>query len=179
MSNISIVVGSKNPVKVEAAREAISAFFPESDIDCMGVDAPSGVAEQPMGEEETRVGAENRVRHCQAHYQADFFVAVEGGVAAFPEGPATFAYVVIASEKQCSVSRSASLPLPRDVYAQLQAGGELGPIMDALFATKHTKQKIGAINFLTQNKATRKGAYVQALTMAMAPFLFPALYHQQ
>ena len=93
---LHVVVGSKNPVKVNAAKNAISMLYPDHQITCEGMHAPSGVAEQPMTSEETRIGAINRVNYCQANAKADFYVAMEGGVDRFEYGPATFAYIVIA-----------------------------------------------------------------------------------
>ena len=58
-------MGSKNPVKINAAKCIFSIYFPERDIDCQGVNAPSGVPDQPIGEEQTRIGAQNRVNYCK------------------------------------------------------------------------------------------------------------------
>jgi inosine/xanthosine triphosphatase len=147
-----------------------------SAIDCLAVDAPSGVAEQPMSAQATRLGAVNRVKYCQQHYEADYYLAMEGGVDMTQDGPVTFAYVVIANKQQMAVGRSASLPLPKKVYRALQQGDELGPVMDRLFNTTNIKQRGGAIGLLTGGHANREGNYTQALILALAPFLQPQLY---
>lgn len=176
VKQLKIIVGSRNPVKVNAAKSAIGQFFPQAEIQCEGVECPSGVRDQPMTEEETRIGAENRLRWCQEHFQADFYVSMEGGVDKFPSGPATFAYVAIAYNSLTSIGKSAILPLPLSVYAALEEGEELGHVMDRLFNTHNIKQKGGAIGLFTQNKANRESSYTQALTLAMAPILNPELY---
>ncbi len=173
---ITLVVGSKNPVKVNAAKTTLATYFPECEIDCRGVDAPSGVADQPLGEHDTLIGAQNRVSHCQAHYDADFYMAMEGGAASFEYGAATFAYVVISHKGSQSVGRSCNLPLPQSLYAKLEQGEELGDVMDAAFNTTNIKQQGGAISLLTQGHATRQSTYQQALTLAMAPFIHPDLF---
>ena len=173
---IKVMVGSRNPVKIKAVQGAMSTVFNDSVIECIGVDAPSLVADQPMSADETRTGAINRVRHCQQHYQADYYVAMEGGVDNFEYGPATFAYMVIANNERISVGRSAILPLPPVVYQALVNGGELGPVMDKLFNTKNIKHKGGAIGLLTNGVESRETNYTQALILAMAPFLNPELY---
>lgn len=175
---LKIVVGSLNPVKVNAAQHAITQFFAVSAIDCLAVDAPSGVAAQPLSAELTRLGAVNRIKYCQQHYEADYYLAMEGGVDTTIDGPVTFAYVVIANKQQMSVGRSASLPLPKKVYRALQQGDELGPVMDRLFNTTNIKQRGGAIGLLTGGQANREGNYTQALILALAPFLHPELYAQ-
>lgn len=171
-----IVVGSKNPVKIRAAEAAICDMFSLEKVECIGINAPSGVAEQPMNTEETQLGAINRVKYCQQHHQADFYVAIEGGVDLFDYGPATFAFVVIANHKQMSVGRSCNLPLPVVIYQALQKGEELGHVMDRLFKTDNIKQKGGAIGLLTNNLATRESVYLQATLLALAPFVNTDLY---
>lgn len=174
--NLRIIVGSKNPVKIAAAREAIASFYPQHKITCEGVHAPSGVDEQPMTTKETRLGAINRAKYCQQHFQADFYVAMEGGVDLFDYGPATFAYIAIVHNSQLRIGRSAELPLPQTVYQALAQGEELGHVMDKMFNTDNIKQKGGAIGLLTRNKANRQSTYTQALTLTMAPILNPELY---
>lgn len=175
---LKILVGSQNPVKVNAARIAFGKVFAREDITCEAVIAPSGVADQPMTSQATREGAINRVKYCQQNYQADFYLAIEGGVDCFEDGPATFAYVVIADNKTVSVGRSANLPLPNIVYQALVDGEELGHVMDRLFDTDNVKQKQGAIGLLTKGQATRESIYTQAVIMALAPMLNSDLYQQ-
>lgn len=176
---LRVVVGSQNPVKINAARTALAALYPLADINCQGMDAPSGVAAQPMSANETLTGAINRVEYCIKYANADFYVAMEGGVDIFEYGPATFAYVVVSNRQRRSVGRGAIMPIPQKVYQALIAGQELGEVMDNLFNTKNVKQKGGAIGLLTNGNATREGNYQHALTLAMVPFLHPELYCDQ
>ncbi|MCL1127013.1 inosine/xanthosine triphosphatase [Shewanella surugensis] len=173
---INIIVGSTNPVKISAAQSTIAAFYPDANIHCKGIHAPSRVADQPMTAKDTKLGAINRVKYCQAHHCADFYFAMEGGVDLFEHGPATFAYLVIATQDTLSIGRSASLPLPFKVYQALQQGEELGHVMDRLFNTHNIKQQGGAIGLLTQGQATRESTYTQGLILAMAPLLNPELF---
>ena len=175
---LSIIVGSNNPVKINATKIAISTAFPSDDISCQGMHAPSQVADQPMTEGETRLGAINRVKYCQQQVDADFYVAIEGGVDHFDYGCAAFAYVIIATNKNQSIGRSANLPLPNVVYKSLQQGEELGHVMDRLFNTDNIKQKGGAMALLTKNNATRESVYTQALLLALAPFLNEKLFEK-
>lgn len=174
-----LYVGSTNPVKVNAALVTLSITL-EQDFDTYEVAVPSGVAEQPMSEEETRLGAVNRVNalidRVNDNSNDTWYVAIEGGVDVFEDGPATFAYVVIYNGGRMSIGRSANLPLPVSIYQALQRGEELGPVMDRLFNTTNVKQQGGAIGLLTLNHASRQSVYEVALTLAMAKFHFPDLY---
>jgi len=173
---ITVVVGSTNPVKINAIKNTMSTYYPESEIKCKGLNAPSLVSEQPMTSQETREGAINRLRYCQKVEDADFYAAIEGGVDLFEDGASTFAYIIIANNERMSVGRGANLPLPLGVYTRLKEGDELGPLMDELFNTKNIKQKGGAIGLLTNGYATREANYTQAAILTMAPFIHAEFY---
>lgn len=173
---IQMVVGSKNPVKVNAAANAMAQLFPGYEIQTQAMDAPSGVPDQPMTDKETRDGAINRVKYCQQQLEADYYFAMEGGVDHFEFGPATFAYIAIAHRQKMSIGRGALLPLPMQVYHALEQGEELGHVMDRLFNTVNIKQKGGAIGLLTHGHASRESNYTQAIILAMAPFVTPEIY---
>lgn len=173
---MKLLVGSQNPVKIGAAKQALSQALNTANLVAEGVHAPSGVAAQPMTEAETRLGAVNRVKAIAAEHEADWYVAIEGGVDLFEDGPATFAYVVIFDGEQWSVGRSVNLPLPMVVYQRLVEGEELGYVMDDLFDTQNVKQKGGAIGLLTNQLATRQSVYEVATLLAMTPFNHPQLY---
>lgn len=170
-----VYVGSQNPVKVGAAQKALSQWFDDSHVEAIGMKVSSGVADQPMSEAETRLGAVNRVRKCHAELLErerpfDWIMAFEGGVDRFEDGPATFAYVAISNGRQIAMGRSANLALPHPVYAELRKGKELGDVIDAYFNTHNIKQKGGAIAVLTKGLATRQSVYITATLMTMSRF---------
>ncbi|GAB3475916.1 inosine/xanthosine triphosphatase [Marinomonas epiphytica] len=177
---IRVCVGSLNPVKINAAKEAFSTLFEGKKVITQGMHAPSNVAEQPMSAEETKQGAINRAWHCQnsdEQTQFDFYVAMEAGVDCEEKGAYTFAYMAIIDQnEQLSIGRTASLPLPISIYQRLKSGEELGPVMDDVFGTDNIKQKGGAIGLFTNNHATRGSIYQQAMILALAPYLHPEHY---
>ncbi|MBM6550198.1 inosine/xanthosine triphosphatase [Marinomonas ostreistagni] len=177
---IRIQVGSNNPVKHGAAIKAFSKAFPDRAIHCEQSHAPSGVAEQPMSEDETKLGSQNRASHCaqQDKKQAfDYYVAMEGGVHLFAEGPATFAFVTIRdSQGKMITGRSANLPIPMSVYQRLEDGEELAHVMDDLFNDHNIRQKGGAIGVFTNHLETRESVYMQALILALSPFMHAELF---
>lgn len=129
-----------------------------------------------MNEEETRLGAINRIECCLAMQrekgiaEADWTLAFEGGVDLFKDGPATFAYVAISNGAKLVIGRSGNLLIPESVYAALEQGGELGPVIDEQYGTQNIKQKGGAIGILTKGLASRQSVYVTATLMAMSAF---------
>lgn len=172
---ISIIVASNNPVKVGAGQRALGQWFPQHHVVAKGMNIDSGVSDQPMTEQETRLGAVNRVERCLALqnneiHSVDWTLAYEGGVDLFEDGPATFAYVAISDGKKRVVGRSGNLLIPMTVYAALKAGEELGSVIDQQYGTRNIKQKGGAIGILTNGLATRQSVYVTATLMAMSAF---------
>ena len=166
-----VIVASLNPAKVKAVESAFSAAFSEQEFEFLGVSVASEVADQPMSNEETLLGARNRVKNAKAEIpDADYYVGLEAGI----EGSVTFAWMVIESHSHRGESRSASLMLPPVVLEKLAHANELGDVMDEVFATENIKQKGGAISLLTQNQLTRSSVYQQALILALIPFTNPS-----
>lgn len=172
----TVIVASLNPAKINAVEQAFCQAFPEKNFEFKGISVNSDVSDQPMSDQETLLGARNRVRNAKAAVSdADFYVGLEAGI----EGKETYAWMVIESDKQRGESRSSSLPLPPKVLALLAQGIELGDVMDQLFSVHNIKQKGGAIGLLTNNILTRSSVYQQALLLALIPFINPQWYPDQ
>ena len=96
---IHVAVGSKNPCKIEAVRcafEKILSSVPTTaegtnnecvpKISISSYNVPSGVRDQPYGDEETKLGAKNRAQATMdaasslSSVPPDFAVGIEGGV---------------------------------------------------------------------------------------------------
>ena len=166
----SVIIASLNPAKISAVKSAFLSAFPDTEFDFKGISVPSGVADQPMSNDETYQGAVNRVYNTiQAQPNADFYVGLEAGI----EKNVTFAWMVIEANGLRGESRSASLMLPPAVLERLEHANELGDVMDEVFGTDNIKQKGGAIGLLTHNQLTRSSVYHQALILALIPFVNP------
>ncbi|MCJ2378663.1 inosine/xanthosine triphosphatase [Vibrio sp. ZSDZ34] len=166
-----VVIASLNPAKINAVKSAFEVALTEhSDFEFIGVNVPSNVSDQPMCNQETYLGACNRVGNAkQAQPGADYYVGIEAGL----DNGCTFAWMVIDSGTKRGESRSASLMLPPSVVSALSATNELGSVMDEVFGTENIKQKGGAIGLLTQHQLTRSSVYHQALILALIPFTNP------
>ncbi len=174
-NSLTVAVGSINPVKVNAALEAFSLVM-KLPIKTISIDVASGVSDQPMTYKETRLGAKNRVQKLLVEQQADYYIAYEGGVDIFDDGPKTFVVLCISNGEDWVFGQSATLPLPLSIYHQLLQGIELGSAMDALFNTQNIKQKGGAIGQLTHGLETRLSIYRSATILALSRFANKALY---
>lgn len=169
---MQIIITSLNPVKIGAVEDACGRFWPDLRCEFIGCSVPSGVPEQPLGDDETWQGAHNRVMAAKIEQPtADFWVGIEGGIDTLHSQVSTFAWVVVHhSDGRVSQSRSTSLPLPKLVTELIDQGLELGHACDRLCNMQNAKQKSGAIGLLTRELYSRRSTYTQAVVFALAAF---------
>lgn len=176
----NIVIASRNPVKVEAALRGFRKMFPDLIFHTVPVSVPSGVADQPMTDQETLEGALNRVNNAHtAHPKADYWIGIEGGVEAHAGELTAFAWVVVRSGSGIGKARSASFFLPGVVADLVAQGMELGEADDVVFRKSNSKQASGAIGLLTDNAVDRTQLYEQAVALALVRFKNEELYQQK
>jgi len=171
------VVGSTNPVKVAAATAILAQVAPQ--VQVTGVAVPSGVPDQPFGDEETQAGARQRARAAlQTTPEAQLGIGLEGGVVELPNGELRSCAwaVVVDREGREGLGGSLSMPLPARVAARIRAGEELGYAMDAEARTSGTKHGKGAVGILTAGLVDRQRAYEPMVAYALAPWLAPEMF---
>ncbi|MCF6360938.1 MAG: inosine/xanthosine triphosphatase [Cyclobacteriaceae bacterium] len=166
-----IIIASKNPAKIKAVENAFTKVFPNEVFEYEGVSVPSDVPDQPVGEEETLLGAENRVNNAIKSYKGDYWVGLEGGVAHSDNQLEAFAWMVIRSSQMQGKGRTGSFFLPPKVAELVKEGMELGLADDEVFGQFNSKQKGGAVGLLTGNLLTRTSYYEHALILALIPFI--------
>lgn len=174
LCKMKIFVGSKNPVKIDSVKEALSSYF--GSIEVIGIDAESGVPVQPVGDE-TFLGARNRARFLKLYCQkenigADLFIGIEGGIAKlFDKWFAFGCMCIIDATGKEGFGTSPLFQLPDQVVNKLLDGIELGHVMDEIQNEENTKQKQGAIGYFTNGVMNRKELYIEGLKVAIIPFL--------
>mgnify|MGYP001814323204 CR=1 FL=1 len=174
---MQIAVASKNPVKVSAARQGFERMFSQQTVETLSANVPSHVSDQPMTDEETRRGAENRVAGIREQIPtADYWVGIEGGIERINDQYQAFAWVVVASSDETASSRSGTFLLPPRVAELIDEGIELGHANDQVFGEHNSKQHLGAVGLLTEGLIDRTALYVHAVQLALIPFKQPALY---
>lgn len=172
-----VIIGSRNPVKVEAVRLAFERVFPARPFLFEGVSIPSGVRDQPMTDAETRAGARNRANRARKEKpHAHFWVGIEGGLEAHDDKLQAFAWMAVASPERLGESRTATFLLPSKVAELVRGGMELGDADDVVFGQTHSKQQDGAVGLLTHRLITRTKYYEEALILALVPFIQPDFY---
>lgn len=170
-SLVRVAVGSMNPVKVSAARATIERLAPHAVV--IGIAVPSGVGDQPWGDEETIRGAVARARAARDELDTDWGVGIEGGVIDAADGTIrTCAWAAIVSrDGRVGIGGSLSMELPARVAALVRGGMELGHAMDAVTGEQDVKRGVGAVGILTHGLVTRQAAYETIVAYAISPML--------
>jgi inosine/xanthosine triphosphatase len=173
-----VVVGSNNPVKLEATKEAFEIAFPDEVFEFLTHSALSGVPDQPFGVDETKLGATNRSDDCKKSFpEADYFVGLEGGLEEVGDEHWAFAWMCVQNSSSAyGYGRTSSYLLPPKVSKLVRGGAEFSSATDIVFNEVDSKYKGGTVSILTNGHITRKGYYREAVVFALIPFINPDLY---
>lgn len=175
----TIVIASKNPVKIKAVKHAFTLMFPGQMFKLESVAVASGVSDQPTSDTEVLKGAENRASNAKKKTpHADFWVGIEGGIEDTEFGMTAFAWIVIMSEKLIGRGRTGTFLLPEKVAQLVRQGKELGHANDIVFNRTNSKQSDGAIGLLTGNVIDRTRLYEHGVIMALVMFKNIELYEK-
>ena len=169
-SKMKILIGTRNPGKIEGAKEAFEKYYEEVEVE--GIPVESEVPEEPVNDE-IYLGARNRVKNLVAYSKenninADFFVAVESGITN-RLGKWCIIQIAVIQDKSGyeSFGTGPAFPVP-DRYVDEIINTDLGKLMDKIFKEKALRNSVGGIAFLTNNVLTRidmtKEAFIMALT---------------
>ncbi|MEI8270021.1 MAG: inosine/xanthosine triphosphatase [bacterium] len=164
-----VIVASENPVKLKVAEKAFFAVFPNEQFEFIGIKAESGVPDQPI-EEETRIGANNRLSFIKEKYPiADFWIAQEGGVFLDKGRLSNRAWIVVSDRDNfIAESSTSNYFLPKKLEEYIKDGLEQGAANDKFFNTINSKQGLGAVGCLTDGIYDRTEYYLQPAVIALS-----------
>lgn len=164
-----VAVGSGNPVKYQATKAAIGDVASE----IISVPVDSGVSEQPESEAETIEGATNRAERALDAGDYDLGIGIEGGVAAVESLDGRYLTMWAAATNGTIVGHGGGprLRLPDRIADRVDAGEELGPVMDDILGTAGVAESQGAAGVLTNRIMDRESALRHAVGGALAPFV--------
>lgn len=173
----SIIVASKNPVKVNSTLQGFQEMFPSTEFVVEGISIPSGVNDQPIGNKETFRGALNRAKEAKkANPNAHFWVGIEGGNIRHGNEMEAMAWVVVLSNHNMGKARTAGFFLAPKTVELINEGMELGHADEITFGIQNSKQKMGSSGLLTDNVIDRERFYIPAVILALIPFKKPELF---
>ncbi len=180
LEKMIIFVGSTNPVKINAVKNACKNSWPDAEV--IGIEVESGINAQPRTDEETREGAQNRatnvllagtknlsLEQIKKHQNNILGVGLEGGVYEHDANElwSTVWACVTDQNGQRFESNGARFKLPKIISEKLLAGEEMGPAVGQLFADPSIKQKQGAIGVVTKGFVDRTEEYSIIVKLAL------------
>lgn len=174
-----VVVGSQNPVKVEATRQAFTLYFDA--VEVVGVKVSSGVKPFPTSEAETLQGALARARRAAvAAPDAEFAVGIEAGIITVDRYKLALAFASVLKADKLGVGSSAGFELPPGLVAQLDpTSDDFKQVIDAMMGGENLFQGEGAIGVLTQSSLTRTVILRDAVICALVRFISPQFYGEK
>lgn len=175
---MNIAVGSTNPVKIRATRQAFKKVFPSEKIIIHSIEIPSRVANQPMNDKEAIKGAMNRARGALKYKNVDFGVGIEGGLNKTDKYWFDCGWVVVISKNyEIGIGSSMRIHTPQKMVRMIKNNKmELGEVDDIIFKRKNSKQKSGHFGLMTKGAITRSHAYREGVICALTRFLHKDLY---
>ena len=151
---MKILIGTKNPGKIEGAKEAFEKYFDNVEIE--GIPVSSDVSDQPINEEIFE-GAKNRSQNLKKYakennLEVDFYVASEAGITNLLGGEWIDINAAVIEDKNGvqSVGTSQGFQVP-DRYMDEIRATELGKVMDKIFKGQDLGKGKGGISFLTKD----------------------------
>jgi inosine/xanthosine triphosphatase len=179
---MKIIVGTKNPVKIEAVREVIKEYKLFREAEIFSLAAQSNVSKQPKTLEETISGAINRARNVYYNLCKVSF-GIESGLMKVPFTKTGFMDVCACSVydgNNDNIGLSCALEFPIEIVRGIMEQGL--DVNEATYRSGLTSiEKIGStesalIGILTKGRITRKNQTKQAIEMALIHLTNPELY---
>jgi len=179
---MNLFVGSTNPVKTNAVIVAASETWPDCTV--LGFETKSGVSDQPVSDEETRTGAQNRARAALEHglkaanvsteeaqneqSPIHLGVGLEGGVVELADGMYSTVWVcVVDAQGIMTEANGARFKVPEKIANHIREGKEMGPIVAKLAGVEDVRSKQGMIGIITNGFVDRTEEYTGITKMAL------------
>jgi inosine/xanthosine triphosphatase len=167
MSTMKIIIGSKNPAKNQAVKNA----FRDGNFEFISLDIPSGVNEQPFSDEETINGARNRAVNALQQGNGDIGIGLEGGVQETGHGLLLCNWGALASKDfEPIIAGGARLLLPEEIATRVRAGEELGPVMDEYAKMQNVRENEGAIGIFTNGSVNRIKMFTHIMNLLVGQY---------
>ncbi|MBQ9834160.1 MAG: DUF84 family protein [Bacilli bacterium] len=167
---MKVLIGTKNPGKIQGAKEAFSNYFKDYEIE--GISVSSDVSEEPVNNE-IYEGARNRVDNLikyanENNITAEYFLGIESGITNLL-GKWIIINVAVIKDKNGyeSWGTSSAFPVP-DKYVEEIIKTDLGQVMDNIFKQHDLRSGKGGVSFLTNDVISRIDMTRQAFVMALS-----------
>ncbi len=168
-----IAIGSTNPIKIQAVKNAID----NEKVRVVPCSATSKVRSQPLSDEETRQGAINRAKDCLEKTESALGIGLEAGIALL-EGKVYLCHwgAIVDRNQNVYCSNGPLILLPKEFEKLLLDGQCLEDIMHRAKGIEHLGTKEGAIGVFTQNRLNREQVLTQIVKALIGQYHY---YHHE
>lgn len=174
---MKIAVGTQNKGKIEAVRNGLSKYPDYLDVEVIGIKTDSGVNHQPIGLDETILGAKNRARFAYELGKADLGFGLEAGIFLVPQTKSDYmdtTACAIYDGKEYHLGLSSCFEYPKEMIKKvLEEGKEISDVAMEMGFSEDTsfREDNGMIGLLTKGIITRTTYSEQAVHNAMIHLL--------
>lgn len=173
---MKVVVGSKNPVKVNAAKNVLKRIYNDLTVHSLNVD--SEIPDQPFGLDQTIEGAVNRAKNAFSD-EFDLSVGIESGLIEVPQtltGYIDIQWCAIFDGNLITIGASSGFEYPPTVIKRVMEGFEVGDVMDEVTGVDDLGQKKGAVSHLSHDMLNRTENTEECVLTAMIPRMNETIY---
>jgi inosine/xanthosine triphosphatase len=173
---MKVIVGSLNPVKLNATRNILEKIYGK--IEIYPKDVESEVSDQPFGLDETIKGAVNRAKNSYSS-DIDLSVGIESGLMKTPNtltGYIDLQWCAIYDGENITLGVSSGFEYPPEVVKEVLDGVEVGDVMDRITGVDNLGTKKGAVSHLSRDMLDRTGNTEQCVLTAMIPRMNEKMY---
>lgn len=174
---MKIAIGSRNPFKIAAARQAFTAIWPSQELEMVATSVPSGVSDQPLTTDETIRGAINRAKTVKVALRPDYAVGIEAGLTKIEDKWFVDGWVAVINQKgDIGLGGAPAMEATPGVMKLIKSGHEIGQACKVLFGEDETLNHHGYYGLLTSNLFTATDGFCDAIIMALARFIRPEAF---
>lgn len=175
---MKIAIGSTNPVKINATKEALAQIQSRSNgsnenkeyMEFVSVELNNNslkLNNTPNTIDEMITGAKIRAEKSLLSTGANLGIGIEGGFYSNRSGAFLIAYaVVINKDGHIGIGSAPGIRLPSHWQLSTDKSFELGTYVDQLTGNTNIKQKNGAMGLLTEDIITRQDSLTSAVICA-------------
>lgn len=174
---MKIIIGSKNPNKVDAVKDVFVERFPGELIEVDLKEVSSGIPEQPLSLDVTITGAINRAKNAFNKGSCDLSVGIEGGLISVPQSHSGYMQCeacVFYDGVDLYLGLSGAFSMPKNVMKSIiEKGIDLNESFRNHGYTKNDciGYSEGAIGVLSKGAINRKKYTEQAVHMALIHYV--------
>jgi len=169
---MNIAVATDNPVKIRAVEQVLAEVFENEEMTIQQVTLDLDLPEQPIGEAIAE-GALARASAAQKNAEADFGIGIEAGLMQVP-GTSRWLSVqmcaIVDSSGQTSVGMGPGYELPEPILEAVLGGESLHNAFERILDQDDPERR-GAVYFLSNGLIDRMDLTIQAVRMALIPWL--------